>query len=251
MTELAVAPLYLNWSFWAVVVSLLAIALSQLPPIHVLLRPKSLQTEVHNRAHLTHKVGNPNIGMFIKITNTGGRTVRVQRLNILLLRGSKLIANIPVKAYVPLQEKPSPVIFLPFALKPEEEWAYRVNFYNDFERSTDISFRKSASALMGEIGRLLGERAENDKDAVRTAEAFVEPFNTIFNQLFIWEPGEYTLRLIIETSPHVPQSGKEYRFTIYESDTEMLKKEIEDYPTGCGITFNNYDRHPGLSIELS
>ncbi len=250
MTEL-VAPFYLNWSFWAVIVSFLAIVLSQLPPIHVLLRPKSLQTEVHNRAHLTHKVGNPNIGMFVKITNTGGRAVRVQRLKISLLRGSKPIASIPAKAYVSLQEKPSPIIFLPFTLKPEAEWAYRVNFYSDFERSTDITFRKSASALDEEIGRLLGERSESDKAAVRASDVFLEPFNAMFNQLFIWKPGEYTLKLIIETSPHVPQDGKEYRFTIYESDTEMLKKEIEDYPTGCGITFNNYDRHPGLSIELS
>jgi hypothetical protein len=31
-------PLYMDWSFWAVVVAFIAMLLSQLPPIHVLLK---------------------------------------------------------------------------------------------------------------------------------------------------------------------------------------------------------------------
>ncbi len=36
-------PLYLDWSFWAVVVAAVAVALSQLPPIHILIKKAGLE----------------------------------------------------------------------------------------------------------------------------------------------------------------------------------------------------------------
>lgn len=69
MSEPASVPLYLNWSFWAVVVALCAVVLSQIPPIHLLLKKAKLDLELYSRIHLTHKVGNPNLQLHLIISN--------------------------------------------------------------------------------------------------------------------------------------------------------------------------------------
>ena len=44
MTETEI-PLYLNWSFWAVVVAVIAVILSQIPPIKELIKKVTLDLE--------------------------------------------------------------------------------------------------------------------------------------------------------------------------------------------------------------
>lgn len=249
MDNLVATPVYLNWSFWAVAVAAIAIVLSQLPPLYILLRRRRLLIEVHSRAHITHKVGNPNVGLFLGFTNVGGRTLRVRKLSIRVRRNNKELATIPAKAYFDDLSTTTPLIFAPFSLKPEESWARRVNFYNDFERNADIQFRKNSSLLQEEISKLLAQRPEKEKEAVRADEKFTAPFLELFKKLFIWEPGEYLIEIIPEVTPTISQRNEILRFTIYESDSETLRQDVNDYPTGAGI---HYDiaKHAGLSVEL-
>lgn len=66
--------------------ALVAIVLSQLPPLRILLRPKRLEVEVHSRILVTHMVGNPNASVVISIRNTGGRQLRVRALRLVVAR---------------------------------------------------------------------------------------------------------------------------------------------------------------------
>ena len=43
----AATPLYVDWSFWAVIVALLAIALSQITPIRVILKKRSRKEDCY------------------------------------------------------------------------------------------------------------------------------------------------------------------------------------------------------------
>ena len=60
-------PFYLDWTFWAAAMAFVAITLSQIPPIHLLLRPKRLDVEVNSRIRVSHMVGNPNAGVIVSI----------------------------------------------------------------------------------------------------------------------------------------------------------------------------------------
>ncbi len=249
MTEATTAPFYFDWTFWAALLSLVAIILSQLPPLHILLRPKKLLVEVHSRAHITHKVGNPNIGLFLGISNVGGRTLRIRSLRLRVHRGITDLGSIPAKGYSADLATANTLIFAPFSLKPEESWSHRVNFYNDFERPIEIAFRKSAASLQEEISKLIAQRPEGEKGPVFASDEHITPFIDIFNKLFVWEPGDYSMEIILETTPSTSQRSEMFRFTIYESDCDTLRQEIKDYPTGAGIHFNT-DKHAGLSVEL-
>ena len=243
-------PFYLDWTFWAVVVSLLALLLSQLPPIHLLLRPRRLEVEVHSRIQITHHVGNPNIALFVSIGNTGGRELRVRKLQLDLSRDGKSLGSFPAQNYFETASSQSSVLFIPFSLKPGEQWAHSVNFLNFFDRQTEKLYREKQSALNADIAKKIQARPQGNQEIVVAEQALVAPFLELFNKLFVWDPGEYVVLLSVDAEPGSASYTKKYRFTLYESDTAELKKHTDDYKYGAGITYN-VDRHVGVFVPLT
>lgn len=243
-------PLYLDWQFWAAVVAGLALILSQLPPVVLWFRPRRLEVEVHSRIQVTHKVGNPNVGMFVSIRNTGGRELRIRSLRIVLARDNNSLANLPAQNYFESPSSQSTVLFVPFTLKPGDTWEHGTNFLNFFDRATEKTYRESESKLGADIRRKLDVRAEDDKNAVVAESDLVIPFMRLFDQLFIWQPGEYVAQLIVEAESGSASFSRKYRFTLYESDSTELRAHTEDYKFGGGVSYN-VDKHAGVFVPLS
>ncbi|MDP2024708.1 hypothetical protein [Sulfuriferula sp.] len=243
-------PPYLDWTFWAVVVSFVAIVLSQLPPVLLWFRPRRLDVEVHSRIQITHKVGNPNVGMYVSIRNTGGRELRIRSLRLELTRDSKPLLTLAAQNYFETPSSQSSVLFVPFSLKPSESWGHGVNFLNLFDRATEKLYRESESALGTDIRAKLQARPEDDKRAVIAAPELVEPFLELFEKLFSWQPGEYVVELIVEAEAVSASYSKKYRFTLYESDAAELKSHTEDYRFGGGLSYS-IDKHVGVFVPLS
>ncbi len=244
------APFYLDWTFWAAVWALVAIVLSQLPPIHLLLRPKRLEVEVHSRIGITHKVGNPNASVVVSVRNTGGRELRIRALRLDITRDGKPLLALPAQNYFELPSSQSSVLFVPFSLKPGDTWAHSVTFLNFFDRLTEKQFREKLSALDSEIRQKLRVRPEDDKRAVIADPVLVQPFNALFEKLFVWLPGEYVANLQVDAEPGSASYSKKYRFTLYESDTAELRAHVEDYPFGGGLAYN-VERHTGINVPLA
>ena len=244
------SPFYLDWTFWAAVWALTAIVLSQLPPVHLLLRPKRLDVEVHSRIGVTHKVGNPNASVVVSIRNTGGRELRIRGLSLDVSRDGKPLTVLPAQNYFETPSSQSSVLFVPFSLKPGETWAHSVVFLNVFDRLTEKQFRERLSALDSDIRRKIRARSEDDKSAVVAERDLVQPFLQMFERLFVWLPGEYVFELKVNAEPGSASYSKKYRFTLYESDSADLREHLEDYPLGGGLTYN-IERHGGISIPLT
>jgi hypothetical protein len=243
-------PFYLDWTFWAAVWALLAIVLSQLPPLHLLLRPKRLDVEVHSRIGVTHKVGNPNASVVVSVRNTGGRVLRIRSLRLDISRDGKDLLSLPAQNYFELPSSQSSVLFVPFTLKPGETWAHSAVFLNFFDRLTEKQFRENLSALDSDIRRKLRERPEEDKRAVVGEDALLRPFYAMFEKFFVWLPGEYVATLQIVAEPGSASFTKKYRFTLYESDTAELREHVEDFQFGGGLTYN-VERHVGIQVPLT
>ena len=225
-------PFYLDWTFWAAVWALTAIVLSQLPPLHLLLRPKRLDVEVHSRIGVTHKVGNPNASVVVSIRNTGGRELRIRGLSLDVMRDGKALTVLPAQNYFETPSSQSSVLFVPFSLKPGETWAHSVAFLNVFDRLTEKQFREQLSALDSDIRRKVRARAENDKNAVVAERELVQPFLQMFEKLFVWLPGEYVFELKVNAEPGSASYNKKYRFTLYESDDSSVMKLCNRYRLG-------------------
>lgn len=243
-------PIYLDWQFWAAVVAAVALILSQLPPVALWFRQRRLEVEVHNRVQITHKVGNPNVGLFVSVRNLGGRELRVQSLVLKLTRDNKPLASLAAQNFYEQQSAQSTVLFVPFILKPQETWAHGTNFLNFFDREKEKAYRRAESDLRAVIQKKLEMRPKDDSRPVSAEQDLVSPFIDIFNELFIWEPGEYIAELTVLTQPQSASFGRQYRFTLFESDSMELRSYVEDYKFGAGVYFND-DRHSGLFIHIS
>src|SRR5574341_1575005 len=227
-------PLYLDWSFWAVVVAAVAIVLSQLPPVHLLLRRGKLDIEPYSRILITHKIGNPNVQLHIILTNIGGRLVRVKSIELKIKRDGKDIATLPAQNYLQNPTDTNNVLFTSFSIKPREEWAHIVNFLNYFSREDEKKYRTAESKLREDILEKV-KRLKNKDHIVKAEDNLVTPFIEMFNEKFVWQPGEYELSISVIASNNKSGIAKSYRFTLFESDSQELIKHKEDYKTGDGI----------------
>lgn len=243
-------PIYLDWTFWTALFSLVAIALSQLPPVHLLLRPKRLEVVVHSRVLISHMVGNPNAGIVLSIRNTGGRSLRVGTLDLQLSRDGNPLVTLYGLSYFESPTSQTAVLFVPFTLQPGDTWSHSVSFYNEFDRQTEKIYRKSASALTADVQERIEARDPSDNRPVIAAQELVEPFLLLFKKLFIWQPGEYVAKLQVKAEPGSASFSKQYRFTLYESDTQELESNTEDYKFGGGIYYK-MAAHAGLNVPIS
>lgn len=243
-------PAYLDWQFWSAIVALLALALSQFPPVYLWFRPRRLEVEVHSRLQITHKVGNPNIGMFVSVRNTGGRELRICSMSICVTRDGTPLGTFPAQNHFETPSSQALVLFVPFSLKPGDTWAHGTNFLQLFDRATEKIYRESESALLADIRRKIAARPESDKQDVIAEPNLVKPFFDLFDHFFIWLPGEYIIKLTVETSPGSASFGRKYRFTLYESDYAELQSYKDDYPLGGGLSYN-VDRHMRVFVPIT
>lgn len=240
----------MDWQFWSAIAAVVAIVLSQLPPIRLWFLPKKLEVEVHSRIQVTHQVGNPNVGMFVSIRNTGGRELRIRSLQITMTRESFSPIVLHAQNYFESPSSQASTLFVPFSLKPSDTWAHGTNFLNLFDRSTEKLYRESESKLSTDIKNKLQTRPEGSKSMVEAEPEFVLPFIQLFNKLFIWQPAEYVAELIVVAEPGSASFSKKYRFTIFESDSHELSSYKEDYKFGGGLTFNT-EKHSGVFVPLT
>lgn len=247
MTEVAQVPFYMDWTFWAVVVSVVAIALSQLPPIHILLRRARLEVEAYSKIHLTHKIGNANAQLHLIISNSGGREVRVKSVLLNFQRGDEDRFTLPAQNYLPAPDSKGSVLLTSFRLKPKDEWAHIVNFHQVFSRQEEKEYRAMEANIKNDI---FSKREHVPENVLVEADAHnVQPFMDFFERKFRWKPGEYELTLEVVAIPETAGLTKKYRVTIFESDSAELRDYTNDYKHGGGVFYEDA-RHVGIIVPL-
>jgi hypothetical protein len=233
-----------DWKFWSLCVSALALLLSQLPPIKTWFRKAKLELEVYSSIHLTHKIGNPNIQLHLILRNTGGKKAKVNSIKAKVLKDNKEVASLPAQTTMSRDNRQ--ILLTSFILKPEDEWSETINLLNYFDRKTGQKYRACEKSVVNKIYQL---RKLQPDTIVKVDDSDIEPLKEIFDSLFIWEDGEYELKLEIDTDINKSPIKSKYRFVIYESQAEELKDYVKDYNTGAGVSYD-YIEHKGLIVDL-
>ncbi len=249
MQTTAHAPLYLDWTFWAVVVAAVAIVLSQLPPpVHTMLRRARLAVEVYSRIHLSQKVGNPHMQLHFILTNVGGRARRVKAVTLNIRRDGTDIATLSAQGYLQNPNDKSAVLFTSFSLTSKEEWAHIVNFFNPLPRADEKKYKAAELALRADINRKR-ELPENKERLVEADGRTVQPFVDMFNARFIWHPGEYEARLTVGTNAKSVSVEHKFRFTLFESDSAELSRATDALKLGDGVYWDS-GNHAGILVQI-
>jgi len=241
-------PFYLDWQFWSALVAIIALILSQLPPVHVLLRRPRLRCETFSRMHLTHKVGNPNAQWHIIIENVGGKAVRVKSISLVFSKADGQSFELPAQNYLRKPDATENVLLTPFRLAVGDEWAHIVNFFSIFSREEDKAYRQLESAIRSDI---LAQR-ENPVNRDKLCEAdplLVRNLMAFFERHFQWEPGEYHVELRIVTDLTDANISQRYRFSLFESESKELRDYSEKYRFGAGVYYMSPEQ-PGIIVPV-
>lgn len=247
--DVAQIPIYLDWKFWSAAIALLALVLSQLPPLHVLFRRARLEAEAYVHMHITHKVGNPNAQLHLILSNSGGREIRIRQIELQFKRGNEDSFSLPAKNYLQSPGDKEAVLLTSFKLKPGEEWAHIVNFLNFFSRQDEKTYRQLESNLRQDI-LAKRETLEDKNQNVAADPSNVTPLLNFFEQKFRWFPGEYEMTLSVKTEPANTMKDKRFCITLFESDSQELSDYKHDYRFGFGVSLNS-SRHVGVIIPVT
>lgn len=67
----------------------------------------------------------------------------------------------------------------------------------------------------------------NDIEVVEANPQLVTPFMSLFEKLFIWEPGKYVAKLKVDKEYKSASFSTKYQFMLYESDSAKLKSKLK------------------------
>jgi hypothetical protein len=243
-------PLLLDWAFWAAVLALVAIVLSQIPPILTIIRRANVEIELYTHVYLTHQFGNPNVQLHVILRNTGGRSIRIKAMRLRIKRDNNEVATLLAQNYLPdPTDFKKQVLFTRVQLDSDAEWAHSVNFFNYFPREDQNTLR-AAEAALREFYTVITRLPENADRIVEADPPLIAPFQNLFRQRFIWKPGEYEVRLEVEDSDGNLARQKNFNLTLFETDSNDLARISEGYRTGDGITWHS-GKYQGLPIAIS
>lgn len=244
-------PFYADWTFWAFFASAVAILLSQVPPIRLWFSKGRLAQEAGNKVWLTHMLGYTNVQVYLNLRNVGGRPVRVRGIKFDLSRHGTPLAAISAQNYIANELNPKQVVFVPFTLRPGDEWGYRVNAFESLVAKEDKVLGRLRRALKRNIAEKVAERdAKGEpKRLVVADDSVLAPIMDLFHSNFVLEAGEYDLVISMETDTPAANVLGKYRFTLYEADSAELRTYADDYKHGFGPALETED-HPGVICEL-
>ena len=251
--EVASTSFYLDWSFWAVVVAFIAIALSQLPPVHQLLKKAGIDFELYSKISITHKVGNPNLQLHSLISNIGGRKVRIKNIDASIERDGIQIVTLPAQNYLQTPNDQSSVLFTIFSLNPGEDWGHIINLLKFFGREDEKQYRELEAKMFADFRKKhakIKEKLEELKEPIKLESQNVKPFQDFLKRHFIWLPGEYKLTVNIFTDQESANISKSFSFTLFESHSDQLRAITEKLKYGGGILWEPKDIQQGVIIEI-
>jgi hypothetical protein len=241
-------PWYADWTFWAFVTAAIGILLSQLPPIHQMLRRGRLRVDLPNQINVAHWIGYPSTALYLSIANTGERAVNVESISLKLSRDGADLVELPTQVYF---EKPTdtvPYLFSPFSIEGRKRWRAYVRFFSLLPRQDDLELRRAISVLKQDI---VAKRAGLPRDHadVPGDPEHVAPFTRLFEQKFIWMPGTYHALLSLRTEPASAAPSLSFSFSLFESETAQLRAHANDYQFGVGPILEKPE-HWNLMIRI-
>jgi len=243
-------------SIAALVVSGIAVALSQVHPLYTYLDKPKLGMSVTPTLQIYHVWGNLGLTPFIQVSNSGKAAGTMTRIEMLLERkgDSSFKYRLASQTYylkptsLAPGQIPTQVPFGPFTVAPDTSWESFVNFYRPFSKEQQDRIATLGSTMDAQLRDQFrpGDptpkriRPELHQDVVKFSETNLAGFGL----------GEYYLLVLAwadgQTKPIV---AKCFSFSVFEADLRSMRGIIDRYQTGEGILFPPSMR-PGFEAML-
>lgn len=127
-------PFYLNPRVWTAIVAVLALILSQLPPVRLLFRGRKVAINAPEIIIITYVFGNINFSFLLSLHNVGGRKVTISKLNVAVRDPEGTRWNLPQQTYSRSTSPDPSTIKQDFLLgwiplRPDEYWSENIKCF--------------------------------------------------------------------------------------------------------------------------
>lgn len=240
------APYYKDWTFWSFAVAALAVLLSQLPPLAQLFRRGKVEMEIYGKLCVNHMMGYANTSVILALWNSGGRPVRINRIDMRIYRSGQLLKTLVCHQYFLTRTGNEPVAFIPFNLERGAEWTHAVVFVEPLSWEDEKRAGRMRADLKRNIEEKIYERNRTVPEAERTIvvadDEFILPVLETFRRNFMWGHGEYEFDVQVVFDRQRSITSKRARFTLYESDSAILSEYAERYRFGFGPALDDSEQ---------
>jgi len=227
--------------FWAIVISIISLAFSIYPTIRNWLKGRRLQIEPQDAVMLSHQLGYTNLNWALTLVNTGGLTIRVKNLHIVLKKDGEAV-KIPMRNFYRNFDAKAPSLYSPITLKPGEEATHVFCFFHKLPRSEDKALGELIWQASQEISKPVGRALDtpfNMAQPLKLSEEILSKIHAIFQENFYLKCGEYEISVHAQDENNKNITSRICRFTIFESDERNLRLVTERYSSGDGITYHS------------
>jgi hypothetical protein len=235
---------------WSAIAAWIALFLSLKPYLRALFRKGKIEISKHTSVCITHMIGTPNLSMYVSLKNIGGRTAHIKKIQIHLTRDGDELPILIGTGYFSDKLTQQLTMFTPIDLGSGEKWAHTVSFHEKWSRTQQQTFR----ALSSKVRDTINSKRFHEPEHVGHHQAEDEQVKEIqdqFNSNFKWLNGEYKGHLVVLDSDDKPLIKDEFKFTIFETESDQLRDACYDYRFGFGVYLPPSHKQSGLIIELT
>ncbi|MGJ7487733.1 hypothetical protein ACSFA2_20890 [Variovorax sp. LT2P21] len=250
------APFYGDWTFWAFASSMLAIVLSQAPPIAKWFGKPKLVVDYPPQMRITHAAGFATVGLVLNIRNTGSKSARVSSLAIKLRRDGVDFLEVPFTEFYPDHRVAQTQILMPFTIQAGGEYSMSLNAYEKLERDEDRRISQLASRVRLDIGKKAeaaqakSQREGKPQELVLLDQGLLEEAMSIFKSRFRWKAGNYDVEMLVRNDEGAELKQQRVVFTLWEPDELELRALADDYQYGFGIGIGSERHGNGVFVSL-
>ncbi len=234
---------------WKAIIALLALILSQFPPLTQMLRRKKLRMATPSKAQFTHVLGNTNLSLWLDLENVGGRPLTVRRIEVILARVNGPSQTLTAESFWLTESfstpKPTTLFLGEISLKPGDKWSAFLNFYDTslLSRAVEGHINSLKSRFRDTIGIKIVERdkrmaniPQTERPPVEVDRGLLDELNAVVKDLTRLEQSEYELFLAAFEHPHdSPISILGFDLTLFDDDVHEIFGDTLDYKFGFGV----------------
>jgi hypothetical protein len=233
------AAWYKSTSVWAVVISIVAMVLSQLPPIVTWIPDPNIKVEHADRILIRNDIGIIAHDLSVELRNVGNTDIQIteMRLDVTHPDGKKVSFN--AERFLNTSTGSNPVsssissIFIP----RNRTWSEAVFFHRLTSTEDDERYIKIRSNIhQNMIANQQTKRKDQDYSTIIPADdEVVKTALNFFNKNFNLEKGPYKTLLKIYVNGKKEPFEYNSKFTLYDHHLDLIQSQTHDYKYGIGI----------------
>ena len=233
-------PWYKNTSIWSAIIAVIAIFLSQLPPIKNWIPNDNLTLKYGDRITVNNAIGLTGYHVNLGLNNDGNTSLKIESI-ALAVKGPSGVEKRYIAETLSTPTAGGGFLNLPvtsLSLKQKESWSGSVFFNRKVSPSEEEKFnevRLKVSQNISDKIQLQNWGDYNPRALVSADAEIVEEAAITFNENFDLQKGLHEAKIEIKLRGKEDLIIESLEYTLYDYHFSQIMAQVEDYKYGYGI----------------